>query len=193
MKGCRPLTEIETKAVLEALGKTLYPKRNQALFMVGLKTGFRISELLSLRVSNVFHGGNLTNEIGVARRYMKKKREGRTVPFLNEEARGYLQAWLTELGTANPDRFLFPSREGENEALDRRSAWSVLTKAFDSCSLSGKLATHTMRKTFAKEMHELLGGNLHHLQVAMGHADINSTTKYIQVDEKKIMDAFGKL
>jgi integrase len=52
MKGCRPLSDEEVKLISQSFGGT-FGKRNKALFVVGYRTGFRISELLSLRVDDV--------------------------------------------------------------------------------------------------------------------------------------------
>src|SRR5687767_8066268 len=52
MKGCRALTEAEVALVQRSFGGT-YAARDKALFLLGVKSGFRISELLSLRVADV--------------------------------------------------------------------------------------------------------------------------------------------
>jgi integrase len=49
MKGCRPLTDEEITLLSRSFGGT-YAARDRALFILGLKSGFRISALLSLRV-----------------------------------------------------------------------------------------------------------------------------------------------
>lgn len=195
MKGCRPLTDPEIAAVLEQLAKTLNPARDRCLFYLGVNTGFRISELLSLRLGDVWQNGKLAEEIAVARRYMKKKTEGRSVPLYNEAARAALDLWVKELlaEKRGPETFLFISREGENRHIDRRTAWRGLKNAFAAAGLAGKLATHTMRKTFARKMREIFGDDLQALQQAMGHVEITSTMRYIASDNKKVIDAFRKL
>jgi integrase len=55
MKGCRPLSEAEVTLLRQSFGGR-YARRDQALFLVGVKSGFRISELLSLRVGDVWRG-----------------------------------------------------------------------------------------------------------------------------------------
>jgi site-specific recombinase XerD len=196
MKGCRPLTDAEVARVLERLGQNRHPARDRALFLLGLKTGFRIRELLSLTLADVLQNGRLVDVVSVARRNMKKKREGRSVPLMNEQARAALDAWIAELaagGRTAPETYLFRSREGANNALDRRTAWYLLKRAYAACGMTGKLATHTLRKTYAKQMKDALGGDLHALQKAMGHAQISSTMSYIEVDEEKLRDAYRKI
>jgi integrase len=78
VRGCRPLTDQE----IEVVGKSfsgIYAKRNKALFMRGLKTGYRITELLSLRVGDVYQHEKGIDRVTVQRRNMKGKMRSRTV------------------------------------------------------------------------------------------------------------------
>ena len=100
MKGCRPLTEAEVALVRQSFGGR-YGRRDQALFLLGVKSGFRISELLSLQVGDVWRGQRVVERVTVARRHMKRQTEGRTV-LLHPEARAALTAWLADLQAAGP-------------------------------------------------------------------------------------------
>jgi integrase len=66
-----------------------YAARNKALFILGVRSGFRISEILSLTVGDVLQHGKVMDHVTVARKHMKKKTEGRGVP-LHPEARAAL-------------------------------------------------------------------------------------------------------
>lgn len=194
MKGCRPLSDGEVKAVLQVLDANSHPLRDRALFLLGLRSGFRISELLSLTLADVCPDGHFVDRISVARKNMKKKMEGRTV-VLHPEAKEALELWVRELmasGSSGPEIFVFRSREGENKAMDRRTAWYMLRKAYRKCGFTGKLGTHTMRKTFAKRVHEKLGRDILKTKKAMGHKDINSTVSYLSFAEEEIDDAILK-
>ena len=95
MKGCRPLTDEEVDLLQQSFGG-VYAERDKALFLLGVKSGFRISELLSLRVGEVSQHGRLVDRVTVQRRHMKKQREGRTV-LLHPEAKAALATWLLTL------------------------------------------------------------------------------------------------
>lgn len=177
--------------MLEQLGRNKFPSRDRALFLLGVRAGFRISELLSITIGDVFQNGNFVRQIAVARRNMKGKKAGRTVP-LHPEAREFLEIWVRELAAAGhsaPETFLFRSREGGNRALNRRTAWYLLTRAYAACGLTGKLGTHGMRKTFAKRVHQKLGRDLMKTQKALGHARVTSTVSYLSFDEGEVDDA----
>jgi integrase len=102
---------------------------------------------------------------------------------LHLEAQAAVQAWIHErspVGDLLPSAALFPSRRGTNQPISRVQAHRILKKAFDANELSGPLATHTMRKTFADRVYDALGHDLMGLQMAMGHASIQDTARYIQ-------------
>ena len=78
MKGCRPLTDREVLGILRVL-RGRYAARDRALVLLGIKSGFRISELLSLRLGDVVQHGDVVKRVTVRRRNMKGKISGRTV------------------------------------------------------------------------------------------------------------------
>ena len=95
MKGCRPLTPKEVEVLAKSFaGK--FANRDKAIFVLGTKSGFRISELLSLRVEDVFQAGRMVDRIYVCRQNMKKKVEGRSV-ILHQDARRALRTWIKDL------------------------------------------------------------------------------------------------
>lgn len=194
MKGCRPFTDAEVLSVLDELSRTRYPARDRALFILGLRSGFRISELLSLRIGDIIQNGACVEDVTVARRNMKKKRESRSVP-LHPEAQAALLIQIDVLfkaGLSNPQTFIFLSRTGENQPLSRVQAWSILHDTYAKLKLPGKLGTHGMRKTFAKKIYALLGHDLMKTQELMGHMDIQTTTKYLSFDRQDLRDAVLK-
>lgn len=194
MKGCRPLEEGEVEAVMAAFDGP-YAMRDRALFLLGVKSGFRISELLSLRLLDVMRAGQTTSRVTVARRNMKKKVEGRTV-LLHPEAKAALALWLEqlrEMGYMTSDTFVFQSRKGRNRAMSRIQAYRILQEAYERAGVSGSTGTHSMRKTFANNVHEKLGRDLLKTQKALGHKNINSTVSYLSFKEEEIDEAILSL
>jgi len=186
MKGCRPLTDSEIATVKDGFLRN----RDKALFILGLKTGLRISELLSLKVGDVYLHGRIGDVVYVERKHMKKKLEGRAIP-LHQDAKGALSVWIKELekaGKADPSSPLFKSRKGQS-AITRVQAFRVLTDVYEANGLMGKLGTHSMRKTFADRMYDRLGHDLIKVQRALGHKCINSTVSYLSFREEEITEA----
>ena len=187
MKGCRPLTDGELALVHKSFGGT-YAARDRALFILGVKSGFRISELLSLRVGDVYQQGRVVDRVTVPRRHMKRKMEGRTV-LLHPEAKTALAAWLQVLHRqvpTTPALYVFRSRKGQNRPIGRTYAWAILHAIYQSNGFTGALGTHAMRKTFATRVYNHLNHDLVKTQRALGHKNINSTVSYLSFRDEEI-------
>jgi site-specific recombinase XerC len=138
MAGCRALTDAEVQLVSRSFGGR-YAARDRALFLVGVWTGYRISELLSLQIGDVWQHGQVLDVISVARRHMKGKTTGRSIG-LHREAQAAVAAWLHAMAEPKtPDTALFRSREGVNRPLGRVQAWQILHDAFVTNQLPGRL------------------------------------------------------
>jgi integrase len=175
MKGCRPLTDEEIRLLQHSFGG-VYAARDKALFLLGVKSGFPISELLSLRVEDVAQHGRLVDRVTVQRRHMKNQREGRTV-LLHPESKAALATWLLTLRQmpgCTAQTFVFRSRKGLNRPISKVQAWRILREACATNELTGKLGTHCMRKTFAKKIYHQLSYDLIRTKRALGHQNIVS-------------------
>jgi site-specific recombinase XerD len=192
MKGCRPLTRTEVKTILGKVNSI----REKALLVVGFATGYRISELLSMRMKDVASkGGEILKYAHVKK---TKNGEGRSV-LLNSDAQKVLRELvrhLKGLGMCD-DTPLFVSRkhdvDGNVKAISRQHAWTLLKQLFEFANIFGNVATHSMRKTYAAFMREALKGDLAKLQAALGHKAITSTISYISFAHEEIDDAITSL
>jgi integrase len=190
MPGCRPLTDDEVDLVMQSFGGT-YATRDRALFLLGIYTGFRITELLSLRLQDVSQYQQVLLRLTVPRRHMKGQVASRSVP-LHPLAQLALAAWIDQMPrhcTVTPDSFVFRSREGGNKPISRMHAHRMLREAFDSCEMTGNLGTHSMRKTFAKRVHQRLGNDLAKTKEALGQKSITATMHYMSFMQEEIDEA----
>ena len=191
MKGCRPLLRDEVKRVLKS--NDLSP-RDSAMLTLGFSTGYRISEILSLRLSDVATpNGQIFDTVYVAH---TKNGEGRSVR-LNSDSKKALKRLVNERlnsGYSLNDP-LFGGRTHQFKvAIKRQQAWRVIKRCFALAKVvGGKLATHSLRKTFAAQMKVALKGDLQQIQQALGHKSITSTVAYLGVDREKVDAAIGCL
>lgn len=183
MIGCRPLTDAELDIL--RTHPTL-STRDRTLLIVGATTGFRISELLSLRLQDI-----TSKHVKVERRNMKGQHSSRTV-LLHPEAKAAIEALQYELNL-EPHHYLFRSREGDNQPLSRSQAYRALTAAFKELGLEGKVATHSLRKYFANGIYEGSGKDIVVTQRALGHKSVASTGHYLSFRESEIEAAILKL
>lgn len=185
MKGCRPLTESEIEKVTNFFNKGRYGLRNVALILLGIYTGRRISQLLSVKVEDVYNSktDKINDRIWFARQHVKGKREGEVV-VLHPKVKEAIKTWID----SKPDsEFLFSSQKGG--AISRIQAHRIIKEAVEVLNLEGKVATHSMRKTFASKMYKGLDNDIYRLQRAMGHTDIKTTVKYLSFQQEDVDNA----
>ena len=184
MKGTRPLDNTEIRLVSACFNST-FEHRNRGLFMLGVSTGGRISELLSLTVGDVYQNGKPVTDLLFDRSIVKGGEVSRAVP-VNVDGRAAIEnliAWHQEqYKTIAPVRPLFPSRNKNGSvAMNRQTAHEMLKKAFTAAGLNGKLATHSLRKSFAQRVYEE-SGDIYLVQELLGHRNVSTTQKYIGVN-----------
>lgn len=159
--------------------------RNAALFTLGVNTAFRISDLLSLRVSDArAPDGRIKGEIRIAE---GKTGKFRSVP-VNDSARDELRAYLRTRPAAFAAEPLFPVAGSRAKALDRRVVWQKFKETARALKLSG-IGTHTMRKTFGYFVYMDSGKDLALVQKALNHASPAVTLRYIGVDDERVDSA----
>lgn len=178
--GCKSLSENELTLLLSYVKNI----RNRTLIILGIKSGFRISELLSLKVSNVCQYGRVTGRVKVSKKNMKGKISSRSVP-LHNDAIIMLQKLISDSNLTDDD-YIFQSREGVNKPITACQAWRIITNASQAAKIDGKVATHSLRKSFAQKIYIMTGKDLVATQKALGHNNIDSTSKYIAVNQDEI-------
>lgn len=183
MKGCRAITDIE----IELVKKELKNPRDYAIFILGLKCGFRVSELLSIKVSDVIQFNSIVSHLTVSRKNMKGKHSSRTT-ILHPEAKSAILE-LINAEHLESEHYLFQSRKGINQPIKRGQAWTILKTAFRMCQLQGKVATHSLRKSFAARVYEATNKDIVKTQHALGHKSLSSTSSYLDASSDEIDNA----
>ena len=180
MNGSRAFTNEEIIKISASL-----KLRDRAIFIIGIGCGLRISEITTLkRASILSHTGEIKSALIVERKNVKGKFCGRTLPIHADIAK-VLKEYIGD--NKNQFGYLFPGRSGR--PLNRTVFHKSLDVAIISSGINigiGKISSHSMRKTFAKKFYKDCGKNIHLLQKALGHRDINSTTQYMDVDMEEI-------
>lgn len=186
MSGCRPLTQEETLLCSNSF-QGRYHIRDKCLFVLGVLAGFRIKEMLSLRVKDVVANKRIRNTVEIKRRFMKGKHESRTV-YLAPAARKAILAQVQAMTWASPETYLFKAQGDKNKPISYERARMVLMDAMQRVGVAENVGTHTLRKTFADMMYDQFikmrqsGEHIDpfmELSQALGHKDPKSTTHYI--------------
>lgn len=158
--------------------------RNRAMLELLYGTGLRVSELSSLKVSDL----HLT--MGFLRCYGKGARE-RIVP-LGDLAKTATEKYLEQ---ARPrlikkqvtEHTLFVNHHGR--PLTRQGIWKILHKACKDAGIHKRITPHTLRHSFASHLLEN-GADLRSVQEMLGHADIATTQIYTHVTKARLKDIY---
>ncbi|HLR01395.1 MAG TPA: site-specific tyrosine recombinase XerD [Virgibacillus sp.] len=174
--------EIET--LLAFSDSTPLKMRNKAMLELLYGTGLRVSELASLKVSDL----HLT--MGFVRCYGKGAKE-RIVP-LGDLASNATEKYLEQgrpllLKKQASVQTLFLNHHGR--PLTRQGIWKVLHKACQDAGITKRITPHTLRHSFASHLLEN-GADLRSVQEMLGHADIATTQIYTHVTKTRLKDIY---
>ena len=195
MKGTRPLNNNEIRLVSACFDST-FEARNRGLFMLGVSTGGRISELLNLQIGDVYQNGKPVTDLLFDKSIVKGGEVSRTVP-VNRDGRRAIEDLIAWHRDHYPDteknRPLFPSRNGQGQQpMSRRTAHDVLKVTFEAAGLNGHLATHSLRKSFAQRLYDRTG-DIFAVQEMLGHKSVTTTQKYLGVNYTSVREAVEEM
>jgi len=190
MSARTPLTPAEEAAVLAVLPR--FSARDRLLVLMGLRTGLRISELLSLTAGQAWRAGGPRTELVVPRRCVKFGRgvrcrsvRSRSV-VLGDSVRSAIADLLgpdAAAGTLDLAAPLFRSRVKAGR-LRRWRANRIVKGVIHAagCRPDATWGTHSLRKSFARSVHAAAGGDIMITKAALGHARIDTTQRYLEED-----------
>jgi len=185
----RRLPRVLTAAEVERLLASPNPGtraglRDRAMLELLYATGIRVSELVSLKVTDV----NLSASF--LQCYGKGSKE-RIVP-LGRLARDAVAEYLLRARTAmardSQETSLFVNHLGDR--LTRQGFWKIIKKYALMASITSHLTPHTLRHSFATHLLDN-GADLRAVQEMLGHADISTTQIYTHVSRTRLQDAYA--
>jgi integrase/recombinase XerD len=153
--------------------------RDRTMFEVLYATGLRVSELVTLRITQV------SMDMGVVR-VMGKGSKERLVP-LGEEALDWLRRYLADgrgvlLGKQMTDALFVTAR---GEGMTRQMFWYLIKKHAKHGGLNKPMSPHTLRHAFATHLLNH-GADLRVVQMLLGHSDISTTQIYTHVARERL-------
>ena len=197
----RTTQPIRSQADRDAMASYFWNKnlRDYALFIFGIYTGRRISDLVKLNVNDVAYinrrGQFCINE----RLRIQEKKTGKFIDLaIHSRARRALGKYLKQrrkksesLG-AILNEPLFKSRQARKNdgqhRITRRHARRILTRAAEACNLSYKIGTHSLRKTFGYMLYQS-NTSIELIQKLLNHSSPAITLAYIGITQDDMDDA----
>jgi len=178
MNFVQPIRNLE---VIEGIKRYLKEKneRDYIMFIIGIYTGLRISDLLQLKV------GDLKKDRITLREAKTQKLKSMAIhPELKRAIKSYL-------ADKQDHEYLIKSRKGKNKPIKREQAYRILRQAADEFGLES-IGTHTLRKTFGYHFHKM-SNNSEMLRKIFNHSDVSITREYIGIEQDTIDQAIFKL
>ena len=176
----------EINALVSAIDlSTPEGNRNRAIIEMLYGSGLRVSELVSLRLSDMYR----------AEGYMLIRGKGskqRLVP-ISPEAEKWFDFWLQDRChlNVNPNDIdiAFLNRRGGQ--LTRAMIFTIIRRLADKAGIQKTISPHTLRHSFATHLLQN-GADLRIIQQLLGHEDITTTEIYTHVDIQDLRKAILK-
>jgi integrase len=150
--------------------------RDYFLFVFGINSGLRISDILPLKVLDVLHTKHLK---------VREKKTGNARKIVITNAlKKEIEKYTKELADSD---FLFPSRKG-GKPIHRVHAWQIIHDAAKACGVEGAIGTHTLRKTFGYHFYQRFK-DVAMLQYIFGHSSPSVTLRYIGINDDMVDEA----
>ena len=158
--------------------------RDSAMLELLYATGIRVSELISLNVTDV----NLT---AGAIRCISHDKE-RFIPLYPAAIRAlseYMEFVRPQMLARKDETALIVNVSGER--MSRQGFWKIIKSYQAKSHIEKDITPHTLRHSFAAHLLEN-GADIRAIQEMLGHADISSTQVYSQLVKKQLKDVYQK-
>lgn len=167
---------IRDKTKIEEVKAILRRKsyRDYMLFMIGINTGLRISDLLKLTIGDVRGKDKID---------IREKKTGKAKRFkIPEKVLAELEEYMIGM---KDDALLFPSERSKDKPVDRVRVYRILNEAAQEAGITDPIGTHTLRKTFGYHFYKKTK-DVAILQDIFNHSAPSVTRRYIGINEDEI-------
>lgn len=158
--------------------------RDRAMLELLYATGMRVSELISLKVSDV--------NLNASYIRCQDANHERIIPFGNV-AKNALKSYICDARPAMIDQesedALFTNCNGT--PMSRQGFWKLLKKYAKNAGIEADITPHTLRHSFAAHL-VANGADLRSVQEMLGHSDISTTQIYVRMNNRRIKDVYSK-
>jgi len=179
------LTGEESIQLLTTIAREAKPRvrqRDMAIFIILFHAGLRVSELVKLELVNV--------DLGKAQIKITRKGNKEQYLHLNGETVHMLAAYLAKRPKAGNGRFFVGTKGGN---LDRIYLYNLVRKYLKLAGINkSKHGPHLLRHTFCTRLHQK-GVDPFTIKELAGHKSLNTTMKYIRIENKEQAEAIDRL
>lgn len=174
---------IRSKVKIQEMKEELKKRgtRDYLLFIIGINTGLRISDIIKLKVSDLMtEEKSVKLHIDIIEKKTEKRKRFRINNIVAEEIRIYAK-------NMKDTDFIFKSRKG-NKPITRIQAYRILNEVAKNIGLK-EIGTHTLRKTFGYHFY-YENKDIAMLQKLFNHSSASITLRYIGIAQDEIDEAY---
>ena len=181
------LSEQEINSLISAIDLSKAEgERNRAMLETMYSCGLRVSELIHLKISDLFFDEGFIKIVG-------KGNKERFVP-IHFSAQKYIILYMNEIRTKLTikkgfEDTLFLNRRGKS--LSRQMIFMILKALAIKINLNKKISPHTFRHSFATHLLKN-GADLRAIQQMLGHESITTTEVYVHLDTSYLKEIVEK-
>ncbi|ACM60879.1 integrase/recombinase XerD [Caldicellulosiruptor bescii] len=158
--------------------------RDKAMLELLYATGIRVSELINLNLDDI----NLEHGYIIC----KNKKRDRVIPigsYAISAVEKYLRHSRPYLAKSKDEEALFLNFSGER--MTRQGFWKIVKFYAQNAKIDKEITPHVLRHSFATHLIEN-GADVRAVQQMLGHADISTTQRYLQVANVKLKEVYQK-
>lgn len=160
--------------------------RDLLLFVVGINSALRISDLLELQVAHfVDEQGHIRQRFWIK----EKKRGKRQEVAINESIREALEEYLSaypRIGENRENYIFFNSKTNSSaRPIKRGQGWNFITSICQEVGLRGNFGTHSLRKTWGYHA-RMSGVDLALIMHKLNHNSIAYTKRYLGITDDEL-------
>ncbi|MCF8229500.1 MAG: site-specific tyrosine recombinase XerD [Bacteroidales bacterium] len=181
------LNIVEIEKMFESIDRSKAEgERNRCILEVLYGCGLRVSELINMKISNIYFRDGFIRILG-------KGRKERLVP-LGEIAARHIKIYMEEVRVhirplKGEEDYLFISKRGKR--LTREMIFVIIRQLAQKAGIRKKVSPHTFRHSFASHLVEG-GADLRAVQEMLGHISITTTEIYTHLEKKYLKNMIEK-
>ncbi len=178
-----PIRDWEKIQEIKSLLLSEQKYRDWLMFTLGLNFALRISDLLRLKVNDVYDSDMYPKNRVILR---EKKTGKENILTITNGSRESLVQYHKLTRVKYSDDFLFKSRQGGNRPIDRVQAYRILNNLVHRVGLKDvNVGTHSLRKTWGYFAYKKFNLSLDDIMLKLNHQSIQSTKRYIGLTQEE--------
>jgi len=194
MQFVEPIRDLKKIAQIKNTLKWEWDMRNLLLFELGINSALRISDLLSIKVSDLFdEQGNVREHFDLRETKTYKPHRVTITPKVKATLWEYQKAYPNMV--KDPGNYIFFHRRDNvtwSKPIGRKMAWLMLSQWCKEVWLQGNYWWHTLRKTRGYQA-RMKGIPMEVIQHKLNHSNMAVTKRYLWITNDEVEDACMKL